>query len=145
MPRRVRTTAQPQDQRPTNEQKQSQIWLSWRVAKSRESAGLMVRRKKLARATPQYNSKSHAHCKSCMAGILFKNVACSPILDCNCSTTNSRVPTGVPKMVIPLSLGSLWRSPLHTLASGSSRVATACRSSILVGASPLLLKTQVFP
>ena len=80
-----------------------------------------------------------------MAGILFKNVACWSILDCNCSKTNSRVPTGVPRMMIPLSLGPLSRSPLQTLASGSTRAAATCRTSILVGASPLLLKAHVLP
>ena len=62
--------------------------------------GKDVLKKKLARTTPQHNSKSHAHCRSLMAGIMFRNVALQLL-------PNSRVPTGMPRMVIPLSLGPL--------------------------------------
>ena len=44
----------------------------------------------------------------------------------------------------PLRPGSLWGSPLHTLASESTRSATVCSAWTPSGTSPLL-KTQVLP
>ena len=75
-----------------------------------------------------------------MARILLRNVACSPALDSNSFKTNSLVPTGdSPPTRIPLG------TPLHTLASGSTRSATVCKAWMPSGTSPPLLKMQVLP
>ena len=86
MPPRVRTTGPPRDQQ---KQSRSDYRGGWRTQ------GKDVLKKKLARTTPQHNSKSHAHYRSLMAGIMFRNVALQLL-------PNSRVPTGMPRMVIHL-------------------------------------------
>ena len=101
----------------------------------------MVLKKKLARATPQYNSKSHA--------LQVLNVQeCGVLANLGLQLLQNELPcahwcaqNGDSLFFWP----TLGITSLHSLASGSTRSAAACRASILVGASPLTLKAHVLP
>ena len=132
---------------PTREQKHSQIWLSWRVAnewgqiradgsqekiRSRNTAAQQEDPRTLQNPEWQGFSSRTWHVR----------------------LPNSLVPTGVPKMVIPLRPGSLWGSPLHTLASGCTPLSDClqklgCRrlSTLVENASLALIQTYsgMFP